>query len=52
MDRYIIENEDLIRELEIEMRRFPQAYRYGIATKEFLSTQINRITGQPSEAID
>lgn len=52
MDRYVIENEDLVRELEIEMRRVPQIHRYKIATKEFLSTGINKISRKTSEAIN
>jgi hypothetical protein len=51
MEMYVIENKDLERELEIEMKRFPQTYRYAVAAKEYLSNNFNRITSRLSEAI-
>jgi hypothetical protein len=52
MDTYIIENEDIVRELEIEMRRFPQTYRYAVATKESLSNGADKISARLSEIIE
>lgn len=50
MDMYIIENEDLEQELEIEMRRFPQTYRYIMAAKDTISDGVDRISSRLSEA--
>jgi hypothetical protein len=52
MDRYVIENEDLVHELEIEMRRFPQSYRYAHATKDYLSNAVGRVSTRLSEVTE
>ena len=43
VDEYLIENEDLERKLEIEMRRFPQTYRWTVTVAESLANKRNKI---------
>ncbi|WP_158855574.1 hypothetical protein [Halorhabdus sp. CUG00001] len=52
LDIYIIENEDLERELEIEMKRFPQTYRYGTEAKEHISNAADEISTRVSEVTE
>lgn len=49
MDEYVIENEHLVRELEIETRRLPQTYRYVHATKDYLSNVVANVSTRLSE---